>query len=113
MTHYIDIDVWMDEHVDDMIEMIDLDDILDELECYSQTHRVEIGVSLTGDLDDYMETYHEVEMDEDQIKERIQNYVRGLEERIRWLREANRGLDDELKKHTRKEKAMEFYRNAL
>ena len=113
MTHYIDIDVWMDERVEDIVETIDIDDILDELECYSQTHRVELGISLTGDLDDYMETYHEVEMDDDQVKERIRGYVSHLEGRVRWLREANRELDDELKKHTRSEKAMEFYRNAL
>ena len=113
MTTYIDIDVWLDEQLGDIKDEIDIDDILDELDAYSQSHQVELGISLTGDLDEYTECYHTVELDDEEVKDRIRDYVTHLEGRIRWLREANRELDDELTKHTRSEKAMEFYRNAL
>lgn len=78
MTHYIDIEVYLDEHKEDLIDEIDFDDILSELSTNYQSHRVEIGISLCGDLDTYEDHIVDVELDTDDIKSRIENEIMRL-----------------------------------
>ena len=78
MTTYIDIDVYIDEHRQNILEDIHIDDVLDELDPYTQTHQVELGVSLTGDLDMYTEEYISIELQPEEIKEIIEDELMRL-----------------------------------
>jgi hypothetical protein len=109
MTTYIDIDVFIDEHRRNILEDIHIDDVLDELDPYTQTHQVELGISLTGDLDMYTQEYTSIELEPEEIKGIIEDELMRLTNAVDGWKTAYAELNTKLTNSQNEKREVDRY----